>query len=266
MKEVFNIKRFAKCVEYDLNRVRNNFGISFLIISLSPVIVFLFITIGNMFGAGNETETDIICKAGGMLISLIGLTFAMPAKVFGDITERRAGSMLLMMPASAFEKWLSMILTACILVPLAAGILFISSDVLLSALIPSYGKNIFFYLSVMNEKTEFIMGNSAAIRFITLLILQVIINILVFLLGSIVFKRAKAAKTILSLIVVGIVGSFIKLIANVNWGSDFSVFRMAFDNDFHSLMDYAGMYIWSYSIIFALLLAASFFRIKTIKH
>ena len=266
MKEVFNIKRFAKCVEYDLNRVKINFGLSFLIIGICPIIVFLLIMIGNLIGNGHETDAGMICKVGGMFIFEIGLTFAMPAKVFGDITEHRAGSMLLMMPASAFEKWLSMILTACFLVPLASGILFISSDVLLSALIPSYGKNIFFYLSVLNEKTEFIMGNSAAIRFITLLILQVIINILVFLLGSIVFKRAKAAKTILSLIVVGIVGSFIKLIANVNWGSDSSVFRMAFDDDFHSLMDYAGMYIWSYSIIFALLLAASFFRIKTIKH
>ena len=138
MDSIFSFKRFVKYLGYDIVNAKNYFGLSLLICGLMPAIVYLVFALfslvftGNVQGGGGFSQITSIC------ISLVVVILCFPAKVYGSVTERRAGSSWTLLPASVFEKWLSMLVVCCMVLPLCFGVLFFGVDGIMSLIVKGY--------------------------------------------------------------------------------------------------------------------------------
>ena len=62
---------------------------------------------------------------------------------YGYLTEKKAGSNWLMVPASKAEKFVSMLLMVCIVIPLLFFVVYMVLDGFLSLVDPTYGQALF---------------------------------------------------------------------------------------------------------------------------
>lgn len=267
MNNIFDIKRFGKYLMYDLNNARNQYSVSFIIVSLMPIVVFTILNIVRIcFGLDHSYFNGISIFAVIMSYFIAVITF--PAKAYGGITDKRKGSNFLLVPASSFEKSLSMIVICCIIFPVLLWAVFFASDSLLSAIFPmSYGTGAIgmikeWYTSDISEYIQISLPAIGAASWCS--------TILAFALGAILFKKSKAAKTILCLMALGMVYSSIFAALGENGLLDNLVARFgAYDSDFEMSKALNMFNVWSNistGITIAALSAGIFFRIKTLKH
>ena len=142
MNNIFDIKRFGRYLTYDLNNAWNNFGISALVLGLMPLILLFFNTIFGLVFSGQVQPLHPAAKVAIMVCAFIIVAISGPVKLYGHLTERRSGSDWLMLPASSFEKFLSMTVMLCIALPVVVLGLFSVCDLLLSWIVPVYGDSI----------------------------------------------------------------------------------------------------------------------------
>lgn len=265
MKDTFDINRFGKYFLHDLRNAKNNFGLSLLVCGCLPVIYFLFYQFFyRIFSGGTPPEslgTQITAAVTGFLIVI--LTF--PVKAYGGLTEKKAGTQWLMIPASGFEKWLSMILISCVVLPLCLFTLLFGTDALLALFFPgSWPEPLFSEISnlgtKLSEETEGILN----LNFGALIFLQWPENILLFLLGAIVFKKGKVAKTFLAMFALSMVFCCLSLIFkfNINIGPE-EISSGEAEQIVKRFITFcrAGLIMWT-----AVLMAGIYARIKTLKH
>ena len=113
MSNIFDITRFGNYFLYDLRRAKNNYGINLLIMGLTPVILLIFyLFISLIRGKGISAMPDGL-KFGGIVAIVMVVILSSGARTYGFITDKRSGSDFLMLPASTFEKWLSMVIMVC---------------------------------------------------------------------------------------------------------------------------------------------------------
>jgi len=281
MNNVFDIKRFGKYFMYDLNNARGNYAVSALVLGLLPLILLVFTVIFGLVFTGEVPEIVLPVKFSMLACAFIICILSAPVKLYGSLTERRSGSDWLMLPASSFEKFLSMAIMLCIVLPLVVFGLFAICDLLLSWIVPVYGesavKQIFSGINTMESVMSDAFVDSTGLLAVspgtsyTLGWLSWCASILPFGLGAICFKRGKAAKTILCLIALETVFSLILVI----------LFRGGYANGYEFGQKMADLFgnmtagkmetlvnafiNLSYFIVIGGLLAGLFFRIKTIK-
>ena len=141
MKEIFDFKRFGKYFVFDLRSCAANYGYSLTLICLMGVIIYIgTVSMGLLFNGtwGGPTEAfrnSVFC------FSMFVLAVTMPVKCYGRLTEKRAGSEWLMIPASKLEKYLSMVLITVAAVPVS-GLVYCGLDAVLCALDPTCGSSI----------------------------------------------------------------------------------------------------------------------------
>lgn len=217
---IFDFKRFGRYFVTDIRNAISNFGISFLAmstLSLSFDIVkgfYSILTNGTWNGIPNYARISLFAVAAVVIILLS------PSKIYGFVTEKKAGQAFLMLPVSTLEKSISMILISCIIVPLVFIMVFLSIDFLVCLADPTCGNAIMVMISELDfdmlngfssklaELAPFI-DNPSAYTNVAWLIDDAIQIPLVFLLGAVFFKRSKPAKTLASIIMIGIVLSLI---------------------------------------------------------
>lgn len=197
MNNIFDIKRFGSYLMYDLRNLKSNYLLSMLIIGLMPVIHFLIQYVTAFVFNGTVPDYVSAFVPAIAFGAFIALVLTMPAKLYGGITERRFGSSWLMIPASTLEKWLSLVLMVCVIVPLGTAVAFLASDAALSALVPSYGESFLSTLLELPRGMEEEMDGIMNINLFGIGYVGWVINVLFFTLGALFFKRNKAAKTIL---------------------------------------------------------------------
>ena len=275
MKEFFKADRFGKFFLYELNNARASFGLSLLIIGLMPAILFLFNELFSLVFSGRLEPLDVAVKCACLVFCLLVIFISAPAKLYGKLTEKREGSDWLMIPASSFEKFLSMVVILCVVLPVAYLVLGIGSDLLLSAVFPStYGSSL--TLQMFNSISQGVNswnGNSA-ITFskagvIGIYYASFCINILAFALGAICFKRSKGGKTILCIFAFSILLSFILVsIFGHNMSIDSDDVETFIESLSPERIKQIINLLTSLTIFIFLggLLVANYFRIKTIKH
>ncbi len=280
MKNVFDIRRFGKYFTYDLNNAWSNFGISAIVSGLLPLIFLVFFVIFGLIFDGRVPEFPSSVKFVIPMIILVILILSAPVKLYGSLTERKAGSDWLMIPASSFEKFLSMALMLCVVLPVVVFGLFSLCDLLLGWLVPAYGgsavKMIPSVLSTVSGEpmningipsSGFTAGGLVAMAFLTWCA-----SILPFGLGAVCFKKGKAAKTILCIFALEMVLSILLVI----------IFKGGYDSGFElgqflsrhlgemtagKVQFLANLLInLNFLIVVGGLLTALFFRIKTLKH
>ena len=125
MNNTFSFRRFGSYFAYDIRRWASSYGPTLLVMSFFPVILYTLILVYSllfrqMWCAPSETTRIIV----GCIVSAV-LSLTYPASVYGFVTDKRAGSAFLMLPASRLEKFLSMILNTVVVVPMIFSALYI---------------------------------------------------------------------------------------------------------------------------------------------
>ncbi len=260
MNKVFNFKRFGNYLLYSLRDAEKKYLLTFLIASLCPVIFYFFYQCFNMLiekEFGKEFGTLQIVS---FITSILILLFSFPSKLFGTVTEKKAGAEWLMLPASGFEKWLSMILMCTVIMPLGCGILLFGSDALLS-LIPEYGPSPMFSRISLWFEDQKNLTNTVIVYPWNLLYAEWCEKALLFTLGATIFKKAKTAKTFLCYLAISLV-LVLLLVALLSNNSAYRNIGDIIDPHPGILNLFINIKVF---LPIAILAGALFVRIKTIK-
>lgn len=205
MSNFFNIRRAANFFVYDLNSAKNNFLLSLIICGLMPAICFAFAILFSLLTKQNPAVFSAPLQFMSFFIGTIIAIVNFPTKQYGPLTDRRYGSDWLMIPASTFEKWLSIVIVSCVVFPVCLFGTMLVTDWLLSVVFPAiYPKAVIssdlfsIIASIGNDTSElealmphFNLGLEFYVSFSQ--------TILFFVLGAVFFKQSKFAKSLLVL-------------------------------------------------------------------
>lgn len=286
--DIFNLRRFGKYFSSDLKNCLANYWLSMLLISLMGLIIYSGTVIMGLVFTGEWGGPEQSFRVFTFVVSMFVLMTTMPVKCYGMITDKKAGTQWLMVPVSAFEKTLSMVITTIMIAPLLCGGIYLVTDLLLCSLDSTCGTAI---LSSISE----LMKNFVNIAFasegdihnfpaIADLVRQVInpwlyvddiVGIaLIFLLGAILFKTGKTAKTILAYLAVSmalgmvltpVTGIYFKeIVTNINLSDSPEALNELFSM---GIFRHAALFdTLNDTLVNIALLACIYFRIKTLKH
>lgn len=271
MKNIFKLDRFGKFLAYDLNNTWNQYGLSLLIIGLTPTIYVIVNYVMHVVFSGNESAFPfglgafLAITALALLVAII----AGPQKIYGHVTDKKAGSDYILVPASTFEKFSSMMVNVCVVIPIALLIAFSLQYAAFKICIPGFNGGLSDIVSkihsVTRGKEDFHISDFSLAMGSWAVWTQ---NILVFTLGAIFFKKSKAPKTILALM--GLSFLFSMLTAGffqiVDVDSFEELFKRLFDNP-RAVQHFVNWFVNLALIVpNAILMALIYLRLKTIKH
>ena len=291
--DIFNFSRFGKYFASDIRTCRSNFGLSLLTIALLfPVATYFITTVFNFVINSVWDGPDMGLRVFVFVVALLCMIITMPVKCYGRITEKQYGAFWLMLPASRLEKFISMFIMTCIIVPVTGFVLYLGMDALICAIDHTCGNNLIaggmelirkmgdLQSLTMNFVDENITIEDAAVvqdilKQISspwLYVDEIFAMTLPFLLGAVFFKSGKTVKTFLaifafstalSIIATPIMNEWIMNIAN-NMNDDpmavLELFRKGFFKHL-VLID-----LISDTVCNLALMAGIWFRIKTLKH
>lgn len=268
MNKYFNINRFGKYLTYDLNRIRGNYVISALITGLMPVMFFLFYELFSLVFEQGLAEIPGFTKAIAFFASYVVFSISAPTKIYGDITDKRAGSDWLMIPASSLEKLLSMLLMLCVALPLVFCVLFFGSDLILSVLFSNlYGDSL---LLDINGALSTLFDSMGEMDFITISAAGKMLpwigwcgSVLTFALGAILFKKNKVAKTILCCFAISSIFTSLLAVFAPDINIDLDNLNIS-EKTVQFWFNFVGNAI--NLVVFGCLIGGLYYRIKTIKH
>ncbi len=263
MNRTFDFNRFGKYFLYDLRNAGNRFRVSLLVAALMPVIGFVVAEIFSLTLNGHFASVPEPCR---YFAAIVGITIAIlagPARIYGPITDKRSGSDYLLLPASVFEKWLSMMLVCILVLPVCLMAVMLAGDALLTLCFGSHYASS--YLADILVRSFHIDAGEVSFNLFAIGYFNWISNVLVFTLGAICFKKSKVAKTLLASMLVGIVLSTVLSIAG---GNAFFSSDSIFDIDDPYMIASGINHILNvcYAAAIILLGAAIYLRLKTIKH
>lgn len=277
MNNVFDFKRFGKYYVADLRHTFDYSALSILLTSFTGVIAYLFFGLMKLIVSGEWMSYGSIGRSITFVIAFYIIVFTVPAKCYGFFTDKRSGSFFTLIPASSLEKTISMIINVCILAPLAYTVISLAADSLICFLDPMAGNSIiqtvtsasgelYDILSTVNNEANFKVLTTGEL--VSGYMLNIINWILIFLVGSLYFKKNKVGKTFLVVILVSmVIGSLstwiflpfpfthtdvielnnaenVRHAMDIFKGSTFTV----------SILEAAGLMIWTY------------IRVRTVKH
>ena len=263
MKKIFSFDRFFKYFKYDLVNAKSNFGLSALILGFLPLMVFI---IGNLFSL---IFTGKWAQPAGTAFSgmAMGVTFIISAmilgvKLYGSLTDKKAGSNWIMIPASTFEKFLSMFLIVFVIAPVCLAAMLLISDMILK-IFPGYTS----ITSYFNKFAGTLAESGMKVNILAMIWHMWCQYAMAFLLGAIIFKKAKVAKTILWMFIISTVFSIVltRIIGLTNLPEIF-IKDMA-DVTVSTVQSKVNWFLNICWIGWAVILGGGiFWRLKTIKH
>ncbi len=291
--DIFNFRRFGKYFATDIRTCWANYGLSLLTISLIvPTVLYVVLTAFNLLLTSAWEGPEIGIRVFAFCVAMFCIIVTMPVKCYGKITEKQYGSFWLTLPASRLEKFISMFLMTCIIVPVTGIAIYLGMDALICALDHTCGNNLtaaavelIRKMGDMKELTMNLIDESITIEDAALaqeivsqlnsplLYVDEIFGItLPFLLGALYFKSGKTVKTILVIFAFSTVFSIALTPIMESWASEVmagmndgtTVIRKLFDNGMFKnlvLIDTISDTIFNVA-----LMAGIWFRIKTLKH
>lgn len=270
MNSSFSFRRFGTYFLYDLREVWKNNSKAFYIFGGSGVMLYVVWVLFSLVFTQTWTAPVIWARAGVFGLAVCGLSLYY-ARMYGFLTERKAGSQYLMLPASTGEKFASMIVISIIVVPIVFTAIYLALDGAITLLDKTAGSSLIAGIgeikSGFNKMVE-AEGDGFVISFgwfIISIVISSIENLLYFLLGGLIFKKWKIAGSIGVSLLIGIIfGNIFGLIVT---GDGFEYWTKLLEADPEGIS--RQVLIWSNVIcglISAGLATGIYFRIKTIKH
>lgn len=294
--DIFNFRRFGKYFLTDIRGCWASYGLGIVTICILPLaIMYLLIGAGGVIFNLSWNGPTLGLRTMAAMISMISLVLTMPAKCYGKITEKRYGSFWLTLPASRVEKFLSMFLIACVIVPLAGGAITLGIDALVCALDQTCGINLIAGIkeagiSIMglNNELEALATDAESQAAVNELILTIegmekdltspwtmisgfLSMTLPFLCGAVWFKSGKTVKTILAIMAFGAAFSIITTPFITGWVKE----GMEITNDLEAIKWITDKGLFSKVVLLnnitksttnIALILGIWFRIKTLKH
>lgn len=270
MNNTFSIKRFWNYLLHDLGSARSDSGLTLAIIGAMPVFQFF---IAQAFSLVFNGQTVVMGDWGKVPAYLTAFFIALvyfPAKHYGGLTDKKQGSDWLMLPASVLEKWGSMLLITCLVVPFLLVAELVLTDGLLSIIFPgTYGATAFSKIAYMMKGVWIELSTpegGLAMSWPLVFFLNWCEGVLFFTLGAIWFKKSKVGKTFLAAFILGMAISL--LVAGTMKAIGLS--NLHIDN-----MDMApegfirimNITVWSiYAVYFMVLDLLLYLRVKTLRH
>ena len=275
--EVFNGARFGAYFKYDFHQMWRNHVKAAIGIGLAGLILYVVWILFGLILRGSWQAPSIGARYFVFMLAFTALELYQ-TRTYGYLTEKRKGSAWLLIPASGFEKWLSMMIMTLIILPVFFLVSSLGIDALLSVVDPTFGKPI---VSGFSDGFQTISGQFIQINetyettwnpgtFITLAIIGTFVNFLFFLLCGIWFKRFKIIWGFILLFALSITGVAISVLL-VNAGIVPSSYVMDIDMEdpvkgemlIRSFMRWVALISAG---IAALLAFLAYRRIKTLKH
>ena len=186
MDNIFSFNRFGKLLKKEFYEYFQRFGVTILVF-LSFIVIAWGISL--LFGGDNGFGTNTRSAGIYALTTLVAL-FA-PFVVYGYTNHQKKGIYYAMLPASSFEKFLSMVIYTLILTP----VMFFITAVLLDSLIVTIKSP---------EETSYLFSTlfskDALSQYFSLFQ-----TISIFVLANMIFKKQKVAKSLLSIIGIAII-------------------------------------------------------------
>ena len=173
----FNLDRFVDILKKEWSEYFRAYGISLIVWSCIPVLLWIATLVFDI-------QIDANSRGGfaGMMVFLAMMN--VPEKVYGKVNLQREGVAYSMLPATAGEKFFSMMIYCSIVTPVLcfAGCMLMD---FLMYLMPFGGFNDVIILPVLGFGKEYL-----------LMILFLLIVSAMFMFGNMVFKKRKAGKTV----------------------------------------------------------------------
>lgn len=269
--EVFNGQRFWTYFKYDLTQMWRNHVKAAIFIGLSGLILYVI-------GVSWHALFDHVWMAPGFpaRVAVFGIAcFALElyqTRTYGYLTERRKGSAWLMLPASTFEKWLSMILMTLVVIPVAFLGTYIAVDAILKLADPTYGELL---IGAAQSALESLQNSlvEANNQYSTTWNLGFMIwpalagfctNFLYFLLCGISFKRHKILWAFIILFLLSSVSGVITTMLGMENSIDVDIDDFA---QAESMIRHTISWVTAGGFALAACLAGGiFYRLKTLKH
>lgn len=273
MKEIFDFKRFWKFFLYDLRNSKNYFWLSLLLCAFMPAISFVFAQTFSRIFFGTWISDGQFIQIISVIFAVLVVIFTYPVKAYGRITDKRAGSSWVMIPASSVEKTLSIIVVSCVVLPVVFFAIMTGADALLGLLFRNVWPEAL--ICKIFRGGSFLAAESEGLLHVNIpcsIWYCWFSNVLTFILGSIFFKKAKIGKTFLVLFILGQAISIVFSVfffgtpafADLIQGNVESFSDSVWVVDMLKNMNWMfAIYFWGYAILIIGLLWA---RIKTIKH
>ena len=177
MNNIFSFERFLKVLKYDLKLRVPAIGTTFLVFLAMPHALHLLMDFGNSFPVSQRFDLYSV-----MTIMLI---FFAPFSIYSSFKDKHGRGSFLMLPASALEKFASMVLVSLVLLPVS----FLLCTYILDAVLVLLFRDI--YVSVVTIDTTMLVRGFVGIFAI----------VGSALLGNAIFKKKASAKTLLCILV-----------------------------------------------------------------
>lgn len=259
MSNIFNIKRFGEYLLYDLNRLKSRYLLGIVTLGVIPIAAFLCEYVSVLVQKLPLTEIDTDVNIAIITALMLFYPIFFPAKYYGYITDKKAGSDWALLPASALEKFLSMLIITLIVAPVLVFAVLLLSEFLISLVVPE----------VYTELRILSMFDFVSVEAAVAAIFSMVNTVLCFTLGAVCFKKAKMAKTLLAMFAVSLIlTALVFLVGNLILDSGAELFL-----DLEQIFKEADMLSFLNVLInlalfgtAALLAAGIFWRLKTIKY
>ena len=266
---VFNGQRFWSYFKYDLTQMWRNHVRAAIGIGLAGLIAYFVVVLFNLVFEGVWQGPGLAGRF--VVFGIAAFAFELyQTRTYGYLTDKRKGSAWLMLPASTFEKWLSMMLMTLILLP----ILFLLSSGLVDSFLclvdPTIGKSMLSVLGgglkELNENLIVVNGeymtdwNAGIMLWPALVGLWT--SLLFFLLCGLCFKRNKILGGFVILFVVSVVFSSITGIQMADRMEEYEDFATA-ETAIRHIINTATLIE---AFVVAGLAGGVFYRLKTLKH
>lgn len=275
MSNFFNIKRAANFLVYDLNSAKNNFLLSLVICVLMPAICFAFAMVFSLLLNQSPAEVAEPLQFMAIFVGTIIAVVNFPTKQYGGLTDKRYGSDWLMLPASSFEKWLSMVIVSCIVFPICLFGLMLLCDWLLSVIFPALYPKAIVASDLISTLTRIGGDTPSELESIMPhfnLGLEVFVDfsqtVLFFVLGAVFFKQSKFAKSLLVLFAFSAVLSFVFIAIFGNTSlSENAIVALVDEGNFPEFLDKALRIGRILNAVIIILIGGGLYcRIKSLKH
>ncbi|MBR1928072.1 MAG: hypothetical protein IJ840_10070 [Bacteroidales bacterium] len=211
MSNSFNISRFRKYLAFDLKsrwKDQRLFLITFAILPMIFHLIYLFFAalghdgIAALFSGIPISRPPlgfrlaIFAAAAGLFLMIF------PSRTYGFLTEKAPGADWIELPASRLEKFVSMMLVCLVIIPAVFFCGYLVSDVLVCLVDKHTGSSILGAWLRFDNDGITNGGVKLGAKGLWFLASGVLQTVSVFLLGALLFKKGKIAKTILALFVI----------------------------------------------------------------
>ncbi len=141
MNETFNFKRFFTYFKYDLKQMWRNHAKAAILIGGSGAILYILWVLFGLVFTQQWHGAPFIARV-VMLVVAFAILEIYQARTYGLLTDKKAGSNWLMIPASKTEKFVSMLLVTLVVIPILFFAVYLVLDGFLSLVDPTFGQSI----------------------------------------------------------------------------------------------------------------------------